>query len=108
MPWPLVPRRSCAAVYVETHVPPVLVWKFGMAERIRRDWRLPRYKGRATQSNLHGSVSRKGLGDPHQRVSSFLLIPQAHRQKVAPGAVLAGPLVKFLGGNVGGDEANLF
>src|SRR6266571_1795268 len=78
-----------------------------MAEIIRRNWRLPRDKGRATQRSAWLGKSER-LGDPHQGVLGLLLVPQAHRQKVAPGAVLAGPLVEFCSGDVVRNQPNLF
>ena len=50
------------------------------------------------KQHLLGSEVR--LSDPHQCLLGFLLVPQTHRQEVAPGALLAGPLVELSGGDV--------
>jgi len=50
----------------------------------------------------------RSLRDPINRTGLKILIPKARRQKVAPGPVPAGPLVELPGGDVVGNQPDLF
>src|SRR6266571_1188195 len=60
------------------------------------------------KSQVGGAWLCEKLTDPHQRLLRFLLVPQTHRQKVAPGAVPAGPLVKLPCSYVVRNQSDLF